>query len=395
MAQIKAKITLKNSGEEAYVSVKQLRATLKWTAAVDLDLMVFYKAKDGKVGGVFSDNYAGGTMGNLNTFPFIMLSQDAGVGAKGGENEEDVRITKLDDMAELYICTLNFTDASQNRAASFSRYDAHIVVADDRGESVGVPLDSTQNGTVAVIAKIDNTSPMGAKLINLNKVMDFNAFQSSIPGANLLQISSKIVLKNKGETAKLKIKNPGSVGEILVNLNWNQKGTTQKKGFLGNLLGAGGGSGIDLDLGCLFDVKAGTGKGAIQALGESWGKFDGPPYILHCGDDRTGAASEGENLRINGTHLGEFNRILVYAFIYEGVSNWSQTDAVVTIRQPGSPDIVIELDEHKDGVAMCALALFENTGPTLSVKKIIQYFRGHEDMDRAFNWGLRWTAGTK
>ena len=50
---------------------------------------------------MFSDNYPGGTLGNLNGFPFIQLSGDAGVGAKGGDNEETLRIAKLDDLAEV------------------------------------------------------------------------------------------------------------------------------------------------------------------------------------------------------------------------------------------------------------------------------------------------------
>jgi uncharacterized protein involved in tellurium resistance len=101
MVEIKAKVTLKKKGEEAYLSVKQLMVSLKWSANVDLDLMAFYKSKDNQVGGVFSDNYAGGSMGNLNSFPYIQLSGDAGVGATGGENEEILRITKLDDMAQI------------------------------------------------------------------------------------------------------------------------------------------------------------------------------------------------------------------------------------------------------------------------------------------------------
>lgn len=184
--ELKAKVILKNKGEEAYISVKQLMVTLKWTTSVDLDLMVFYKTKDGKTGGVFSDNYPGGSMGALNAFPFIQLSGDAGVGAKGGENEEVVRITKLDDMAEVYIVTLNYTDASAKKDVAFNAYDGGIVIMDDKGESVGVPLNSSEKGHVAIIAKIDNTSPMGAKLINENRIMDLGTFASTIPGANAL-----------------------------------------------------------------------------------------------------------------------------------------------------------------------------------------------------------------
>ncbi len=186
MAELKAKVTLKTKGEEAYIPVKQLMVTLKWTADVDLDLMAFYKAKDGRTGGVFSDNYPGGAMGSLNSFPYMQLSGDAGVGAVGGDNEEVLRITKLDDLEELYICTLNYTDATQKKESSFSEYDGGVVVTDSKGESVAVPLDSTEKGHVAIIAKIDNSNPIGAKMINENRIIDLATFSETIPGANLL-----------------------------------------------------------------------------------------------------------------------------------------------------------------------------------------------------------------
>ena len=189
MAELKAKVTLNQKGQEAYVSIKQLMVTLKWTAAVDLDLMAFYKAKDGRVGGVFSDAYPGGVMGSLNAFPFMELSGDAGVGATGGDNEEVLRITKLDELDEVYICTLNYTDASQKKDASFDAYDGGVVIMDDKGESIAVPLNSSNRGHVAVIAKIDNTGPMGPKLINMNDVMDLGDFLGTVPGAKLIASS--------------------------------------------------------------------------------------------------------------------------------------------------------------------------------------------------------------
>jgi len=186
MAELKKKVTLQNKGEEAYVSIKQLMVSLKWTADVDLDLMAFFKTKDEQVGGVFSDGYPGGTLGSLNTFPFIELSGDEGVGATGGDNEEVLRITKLDHLAELFIVTLNYTDAVEKRQSTFSDYDGTISVVNDKGETVEVPLNSTDRGQVAIICKIDNTSPMGAKLINMNNIMDLGDLLGTVPGANLL-----------------------------------------------------------------------------------------------------------------------------------------------------------------------------------------------------------------
>lgn len=50
-------------------------------------------------------------------------------------------------------------------------------------------------------------------------------------------------------------------------------------------------------------------------------------------DVRTGASKGGENLRPNGNKVRETKRGLVFAFIYEGVANWSQVDGVVTLKQ--------------------------------------------------------------
>ncbi|MDY0091348.1 MAG: stress response protein [Candidatus Vecturithrix sp.] len=189
MATLKRKVTLTTKDEEAYVSVKQLMVSLKWTAAVDLDLMAFYKTKDGRTGGVFSDNYPGGDLGSLNSFPFIELSGDEGFDdnkESTSENEEIIRITKLDDMAELYIVTINYDDAVDNKSSTFSNYDGSVTVTNDKGDAVEVLLNSRDKGHVAVICKIDNTSPMGAKLINKNDIMDLAKFAEAIPGAHLI-----------------------------------------------------------------------------------------------------------------------------------------------------------------------------------------------------------------
>ena len=127
------------------------------------------------------------------------------------------------------------------------------------------------------------------------------------------------------------------MGEILVNLNWNNK--PAKKGFLGSLFG-GGSKPIDLDLGCLYELKNGR-KGTVQALGNAFGSLQQEPYIALDGDDRTGAVATGENLRIDGNHIADIKRVLVYTYIYEGVANWQQADAVVTIRYPGAEDDVL------------------------------------------------------
>lgn len=180
------------------------------------------------------------------------------------------------------------------------------------------------------------------------------------------------------------------LGEISVNLNWNS--TPVKKGFLSSLFGS---SGIDLDLGCLYELKDGS-KGAVQALGNSFGSTVVPPYVSLDGDDRTGQSVAGETLRINGNQISQIKRILVFTFIYEGVANWQQANGIVTIKYPGEEDIVVKMDSYNNSNKMCALALLENVNDsTFSVEKLIQFYPGHEAMDRAFGWGMRWTPGRK
>ncbi len=181
-----------------------------------------------------------------------------------------------------------------------------------------------------------------------------------------------------------------SFGEIKINLNWN-RGNDQRKGLLGGLFGA---KGVDLDLGCLFELN-GNQKGGVQALGNAFGNFHQPPYIELKGDDRTGSVAGGEWMRINGGHWNDIRRILVFAFIYEGIPNWAQTDGVVTLYVPEQPPIEIPMSEGSNRLGMCAVALLENIGGSVQVSRENRYFSGHRDMDRAYNWGLAYQAGSK
>ena len=197
----------------------------------------------------------------------------------------------------------------------------------------------------------------------------------------------------KGRKVNLQKRQTAGLGEILVNLNWNSK--PAKQGFLAGLMGGKGSRGIDLDLGCLYELKNGR-KGTVQALGNAFGSLQYEPYIALDGDDRTGAVSTGENLRIDGNRIAEIKRILVYTFIYEGVANWQQADATVTIQYPGAEDLIVKMDTYQSSDIMCGLVLLENLNDeTFSVEKIVQFYPGHQALDQAFHWGLRWTAGRK
>ncbi|MFZ1325801.1 MAG: TerD family protein [Candidatus Contendobacter sp.] len=208
------------------------------------------------------------------------------------------------------------------------------------------------------------------------------------PAASPIRLE-KITLDKRNPTISLAKKAQG-FGEIVVNLNWHQ-GSGGGKGFFGRLTGGGK---IDLDLGCLFKMRDGR-AGAVQALGESFGSLQQPPYIQLMGDDRSGASAQGEFLHINGQHWNELDRVVIFAMIYEGAPNWAETDAVVTLQAPGEPTLEIRLDSHRNDQRMCALALLENLSGNLKVTKLVEYFRDHRLLDQAYGFGLRWVAGSK
>ena len=190
----------------------------------------------------------------------------------------------------------------------------------------------------------------------------------------------------KGQKVSLEKKGPG-LGEVLINLNWSQP---VKKGFFSRKPAA-----IDLDLGCLYELKDGR-KGCVQALGNAFGSLSAPPWIALDGDDRSGASAAGENLRVNGQKLSLIKRVLIYTFIYEGAANWQQADGVVTVKCPGSQDIIVRMDEYGSQLTMCGIAMLENQNDeTFSVEKLVRFFRGHRDLDQAYGWGLNWVAGRK
>lgn len=188
--QLQSKVVLQQKGDTAVMpaTFREMLVSLKWTKAVDLDLMAFFKKKDGSVGSVFTSQM-GGSMGDLNSFPFIKLSGDAGVGDKGGNNEEKITISKIDPtIAEIYLVVVNYHAASKGLAESFKTYDGQLEVKTDTGESFGMLLDSPESGVAAVIARIDNTGIAGPKLVKENRIVtDVQHLVSDIPGAHALE----------------------------------------------------------------------------------------------------------------------------------------------------------------------------------------------------------------
>jgi tellurite resistance protein TerA len=234
--------------------------------------------------------------------------------------------------------------------------------------------------------------------------IDYNKRPSknAAPAASAAPASGPISLTKRGQQVNLK---KGGSGPVRINLNWTQQpaqnagagggggGGMLKRALAKAAAGAGGG-GIDLDLGCLVEMADGS-KGAVQALGNSFGSLDQPPWVKLDKDDRSGTSTDGENLFVSEKHSADIKRLAVFAFIYQGAKNWSQANAKVTIHPPSGETVTIDLDETRDGVGMCSICLIHGGPNGFTVQREVQYVSDHRELDKLYGWEMNWTRGSK
>lgn len=196
-------------------------------------------------------------------------------------------------------------------------------------------------------------------------------------------------------STKLVKKPEGGFGPIHVGLSWNNIVMERADGFLNRLLKKVTEAGVDLDLGCLYELKDGS-RGCIQAFGEKFGAYESAPYIHLNGDERTGdAAGDDEIIKINGQKWDEIERVLVYCYIYEGPTLWAEIAPQLTISKANEPCVKITPHAHRGDINICALAKIQNRDGHMHFTNHTEYFHDHAAMDRAFGFGLQWGEGHK
>ncbi|MGW7266165.1 TerD family protein [Streptomyces sp. NPDC054842] len=209
---------------------------------------------------------------------------------------------------------------------------------------------------------------------------------------------TKVTLTKESPSVSL-AKQGGTSGAMRVNLNWEVR--KQFSGWASKLGRAVAmHSDLDLDLCALYELSDGR-KGVVQALGNAFGALHQPPFIHLDGDDRTGAATSGENLSINLDHKQSIRRILIFVTIYEGARSFADLHATVTLHPLNGAPIDFSLDECTVPSNVCALALITNNGGDLVVQREARYLipeRGvspQRTVDYAYGWGMNWTPGRK
>lgn len=183
-------------------------------------------------------------------------------------------------------------------------------------------------------------------------------------------------------------------GKFTIGAEWDNM-KVQKSGLMGKLFKKTMSIGVDIDLGCMYELQDGS-RGAIQAFGNKFGSFDAAPFIALSGDERTGNKSGlDELIVVNGQHWDKIKRIVMYIYIYKGAQHWGQICPQLVLDVPGQEDLYVTLAKSNDALDLCAIGQLENVRNGIVVKNLTEYFPGHEEMDRALGFGLNWAEGTK
>jgi len=191
----------------------------------------------------------------------------------------------------------------------------------------------------------------------------------------------------------------GGFTELKMNLTWAATVPTPvalaPKG-LGALLGLkpGAPQDLDLDLCCLYELSDGH-RGVVQALGENYGAYNSAPYVQLMGDARKGLGEAGELMRLNGARWHELHRIIVYAMIFEGAVNWKAAQVKLAVKQGDDMPVNIRPDAGEQRGRVMALAYLENKDGQMVLHKLQETYNNPRELDEAYHWGLRWTAGRK
>lgn len=203
----------------------------------------------------------------------------------------------------------------------------------------------------------------------------------------------KIELAQSGDMHTLTKPKDNKFGLIRAVLTWTQPPSVARAtGFLGRILPKRQPK-VDLDIGCLYELTDGS-RGCIQGLGNLYGALEEAPFIKLNADDQSGS-SRGEQLAINAHDWSQFKRIIIYAYLYDGVAAWDYVDAQISLRIPQKPIFKITPTSYEYGKGMCAIVELSNVKGDMVIKNLTEYYPGHSEMDYAHGFGLRWIIKDK
>ena len=185
---LKKKITLRRKEEQAAFTFSgKLKVKLMWSSSTDLDLCLFFKKKDGSIGGVFSSAFRQkkSDLGSLSEFPFMLHKGDEAEPAPGGESTEQINIASLNEIDTANVCVLNYSKAIDGEEVNFAQDSGRVEIQSDSGDYLEVLIDASESGHVYHVCSIKNNEGINS-VINEGVVMDLGTAFEKIPGFSLI-----------------------------------------------------------------------------------------------------------------------------------------------------------------------------------------------------------------
>lgn len=186
--QLKRKVTLRRKEKPAeFTFTGLLKVKLLWQSSTDLDLCLFFKKKDGEVGGVFSSAFRQkkSDLGSLTEFPYMLHKGDEAEPEAGGESVEQINIANLNEIDTAYVCVLNYGMAIEGEEVNFAHDSGRIEIQSDNGDYFEVVIDAEQQGHVYHVCSIKNNEGENS-VMNEGVVMDLGTAFDKIPGFSLI-----------------------------------------------------------------------------------------------------------------------------------------------------------------------------------------------------------------
>lgn len=157
-------------------------------SARDLDFCLFYCRTDGRLGGVFSDEYrdSPNDLGSLDRFPYILHRGDRILRTSTGDAGEKIEIVKLDEIESACICVVDYEAALNGLPALFDDARAYVEFSTREGDNHRCNLKSPDSGAVYWVASICKGADGLQCLKRKRKVLSVAEAAERIPGFKLI-----------------------------------------------------------------------------------------------------------------------------------------------------------------------------------------------------------------
>lgn len=182
--------------DSAYFSFKVFfDLILRWPAydgnipIDEIDLCIFYRKKDMTEGAIFTNNYRRGYEGSLVNPPYIQYMGEEYPNANDNYEEmntEWIRITKIQDMDEIFIVAVDYCAVAGLSRDSFS-VSLFLETGDtDPLLSMSYSKERNERGGVCLLASLLEVESGIIKIHNQSKIFTLEQACDNIPGFKIL-----------------------------------------------------------------------------------------------------------------------------------------------------------------------------------------------------------------